>query len=177
MKYVDNNTINSSQTTTLTTVNFITSIGQGTGPSERTGNSVLMKYIKCVFNLQYATAQGPTAMRVTIVTTQSGGAPAALDIYESTGSGAATVLSPWRKNSAISYKVYYDRVFHIDQYRPQQIHRKDIKVKGHHHIKWQGASPTNTGPGNFYALVTVDRASVVNYITLSQLYRIGYLDN
>ncbi|QBX89297.1 capsid protein [Apis mellifera virus-10] len=177
MKYVDNNTINGSMTTTATQVNFITSIGQGSDVSQRNGNSVLLKYIKCTFNLQYNLAQGPTAVRITIVSTMSGGTPAALDIYETTSSGAATVLSPWKKNSAISYKVWYDRVHHIDQYRPQQIHRKDIRSRGHHHIKYQGASPTNTGPGNFYALVTVDRASVANYINMSQLYRIGYLDN
>lgn len=172
-KYVDNNTINASLPGTTTITNFITSVGQGSGSSERNGNSILLKYIKCVFNFKYGISSQPVAIRVTIVTTTTGDAPVAADVYESTGSGAATVLSPWRKNSPIEYKVWFDKIFHLDQYNPQRVHRYDIKAKGHHHIKYTGSAPTSTGPGNFWALLTNDVVGP----TYSQLYRISYLDN
>lgn len=173
MKYVDNNTINASFPTATTTTNFITSIGQGNGSSERNGNSVLLKYIKCVFNFKYGISSGPVAVRITILTTSTGDAPVASDIYESTGSAASIVLSPWRKNSPISYKVWFDKIFHFDQYNPQRVFRHDIRSRGHHHMKYTGASPTSTGPGNFWAMITNDTVGPV----ISQLYRIGYLDN
>lgn len=176
-KYVDNNTLNSPFTSTSTIVNFITSIGQSTDSNGRTGNSVLLKYIKCTFNLKYNNSTNPSAIRITIVTTSTGDAPVASDIYESTGSGSAITLSPWRKNSPVSYKVWFDKLFHVDQYNPQIVYRHSIKARGHHHIKYTGAAPTSTGPGNFWALSTTDNATASIGPTRSELYRVSYLDN
>lgn len=176
-KFVDNNTLNLPYTSTTPVVNFITSIGQGSDENNRTGNSVLLKYIKCTFNLKYNNSTNPSTIRITIVTTETGDAPDPADIYEATGSGSAIVLSPWRKNSPIRYKVWFDRIFHVDQYNPQRVYRHTIKARGHHHIKYTGAAPTSTGPGNFWAISTTDNATSTIGPTHSELYRITYIDN
>lgn len=176
-KFVDNNTLASQYTSTTPVVNFITSIGQGSDESNRTGNSVLLKYIKCTFNFKYNNSTNPCTIRVTIVSTETGDAPDPADIYEATGSGTAITLSNWRKNSPIRYKVWFDRIFHIDQYNPQRVYRHVIKARGHHHIKYTGAAPTSTGPGNFWSISTTDNAASGIGPLRSELYRITYIDN
>jgi len=176
-KYVENNTYANTFANTAPQINFITSIGQGVTSTTRTGNSVLLKYIRCAFNIRYNTSSAPTTLRITIVTVQDGTAPVGTDIYENTASGTQVVISGWKKNSAIAYKVYYDKIFHVDQYNPQRVFTTDIRARGHHHIKYTGPSPTDTGPGNFWAITTVDQTGSGNSIALSQAYRIVYLDN
>lgn len=175
-KFVDNNTVNQSVINANTLVSLITSIGQGVDQNNRTGNSVLAKYIHCTFVMRYSTQIVPTLYRITIVTTADGVVPGAGDIYENTSSGLAVCTSPWKKNSQIRYKVKFDRLFFIDQYRPTTVHRYNIKLR-HHHIKYDGPSPTDTGPGNFWAITTADSGSATNSILTSRNYRIGYLDN
>ena len=176
-KFIDNNTNNQVIQNTNTALSLITSIGQGVDENNRTGNSILAKYIHCTFVMRYNNQVVPTLYRITIVTTQDGTPPGAGDIYENTSSGLAVCTSPWKKNSDIRYKVKFDRLFYIDQYRPTTVHRYNIKIRGHHHIKYVGPSPTDTGPGNFWAFTTADQGSASNSIITTRNYRVSYLDN
>nr|QTE03335.1 MAG: capsid protein [Ciconia boyciana CRESS-DNA-virus sp.] len=173
MKYLDNNTYNLALTTAVSTRTLITSIGQGTGPNQRTGNSVLGKYIKATFRMRFS-GSTPAAIRLTIVSTSDGSVPDRSQIYQVSDTNDGLVVSAWKKNSDIRYKVHYDRVLYMDTYKPIQIVKKDIKIRGHHHMTYTGSAGTDTGPGNFYCFMTPDTTSA---ITATFLFRIGYLDN
>lgn len=177
MKYVDNNSYNAPLTSNPTNFSLITSIGQGSGVSNRTGNSVLAKYIKCAFNLNYNNLAAPIMFRMTVISRPDGATPIRDEIYEDVSSATAICMSPWKKFAATSYKVHFDKTVRLDQYNPIQTHKYDIKLRRKHHLNYTGTSGIDTGPGNFWFIWTAESASASNYAIVSRTFRIGYLDN
>ena len=155
-------------TASVAQVVHLTAIAQGDGQDGRTGNSVLLSYIKCN---EFFVATVPTIVREILFQDMqqiSDTTPSASDILEV----STDPMSYISKTTAGRFKILEDKVYTLESGN-KGLYRVARHTKTYnHHVKYNGAATTDIQKGGIYRLILP--SAVINQ---SSRYRVGFHDN
>jgi len=169
-KYDQSQTANS--VTQAGTVLALTSIAQGDGDGNRTGNSIFVRSINFKGTLTYNT-MGNNEQFVRIILFEdtqqiSDTSPSLADVLE-----AGTTFSHLNSNTVGRFKILYNHVFALSQNRPGIPF--EINKSMRHHVRYNGTAGTDIQRGALYMMWLSDSSS--NYPQLNYETRTSYHDN
>lgn len=179
---VEKNEADSAINTTFSTtssVTLLTTVAQGNDDGNRSGNSILAKYlyIRAVVYRDSANTVQQNFCRYLIVKDlqNTGTAPTLNDLLENVVSGAG-VYSPLSKDHSPRYQVLVDNLFCLLK------NQSDAKVIKHFipindHIKFTGSASTDVYTNNIYLLCYGDIASISNPPIITGNARLAFYDN
>lgn len=159
---------------TTGTVTHLTSVAQGDGDGNRTGNSIFVRALNIRGHVQRNSAGSSVQIvRIAIImdTQQiADSAPVFSDIYEGTD-----VLSHLNSDTVGRFKVLYNQVITLDSVsvplRPFQIN-----LPMRHHVRYNGVNGTDIQRGALYFVAVSSQASA-NYPAITFDARLSYHDN
>ncbi len=185
-KYLDPN-VNSGSATSAGTITCLTGIARGTGPSDRVGDSILLKsvYIPIITKFNTGNTDSPSYVRYMLIrdlNDESDTAPtlASLLTYPT---APASALSPLNMNYENRFQLLADVLVCLDS--SHGIQRDNIEyefkpnqnnpTKNQWHAHFNGTNGTDTGKGHLY-LITIG-SGTTNMNTTTYAGRLFFYDN
>ncbi|UOF78642.1 capsid protein [Circoviridae sp.] len=165
------NTVSATAITSTGLIFPITSIGQGDGAGQRTGNSILLRNFMMRARLTRNASSVTTVVRFMIIQDKqqiSDTSPAISDVLQS-----VSVDSPLNTSSLGRFKVLYNRTILLDANKP--MWHKETYRKLYTHIRYNGNAGTDIQRGGLYCLFISDQPT--NSPLLDFYLRTGYHDN
>lgn len=154
----------------------LTPIAQGDGPSDRTGNQILLKGITLRFTVDSAGAVA-TWQRIMIVRDrqQIGDTPPSdADLFENPG--ATQYLSPLAIATSGRFKVLFNKVFSLSNSSAETDTKYvSIYLRCNSQVRFNGSTATDIQRNGHY-LVMMSSGTTTSRPTLTYNYRVGYTD-
>jgi len=165
-------------TTTPSTTAVITqlnAIAQGDLSSNRTGNSLLLKYLTMRVAVLASTSANQTLLRIIVFFDKqqiADTAPATTDLLS-----VNSTLAFLNNNAAGRFQVIDDRFINLDNLSKKSMHYKYYKsfAGSNIHCKYNGAASTDIQKNGLYVAFISNEAT--NTPSVTGLIRLGYHDN
>jgi len=152
-------------------IRHITALTEGSGPYDRTGNSVLLRSLYKRIRITKHPSPLTTVVRmIFFIDTQqiSDTTPAVADVLTNVG-----VDSPLTLNNYGRFKILLSKTITLTTNSP--IFHSEKFDKMYHHIRFNGTVNTDIQKGGVYMLLLSDQPAA--YPVLDSHIRIGYRDN
>lgn len=139
------------------TVSDLTSISAGTGKGQRIGQHIKPGILHFRCDVTNQAAQTSIRVRVMIVQTfHTTTYPTLADVLKESGTQYAPI-SPYNRDSYLSYKVLWDRMVVVDYYRITKQMKANIKIKKG--IEWFSANAGDWINGSLWLMLVSDTNS------------------
>lgn len=165
--------LNSGGASTTPLFFILTGIDQGDDVNQRSGNSILMKYMTMKITATINSAATATLVRVTIFADNDNDqqTPTAAELYQTSSNILSSINPDYSARYTILRDAYFtlsingDRILMSENYKPLNYHAKYITATG----------STGFGKGNIWACMQSTEAT--NTPTVSIVTRTAYYDN
>lgn len=158
-------------------INNLCQIAQGDNDGERTGNSLLLRYVNIsgVVNRDSTNTSPSSHVRFMLfIDTQQvpDTPPTAADLLQVTSSSAAP-FSKLNKLSVGRYRILTSRLVSVDSGNPSRLF--NLKLNMRHHVRYNGVASTDIQKGAIYFLAISGDATQPPGVVWTS--RISYYDN
>ena len=185
-KYLDPN-VNSGSMTSAGTITCLTGVARGTGPSDRTGDSILLKlvYLKFLTKWNTSNTDSPSYIRLMLIrdlNDNNDTAPTLSNLLTYPTAPAASVSS-LNMLYEERFELLGDKTIYLDSYHGGEVSEFNVSFKpdpnnptrNKYHATFNGSNGTDTGKGHLY-LVQIG-SGTTNMNTCTYVGRVFYYDN
>lgn len=159
---------------TTAAVVHVSSIAQGDTASQRTGNSVLAKYVSVRMRIVSSIASTATTCRVMLVIDKQqvgDTAPVIGDILET----STNPMSHYNPSTAGRFQVIFDKIYQFDNLSKRAVFIKVSKNINKYHIRFNGTAGTDIQKNGVYLVYLSSEAT--NTATADWFTRLTWHDN
>lgn len=160
---------------TSTTTQNLTAIAQGDNDGQRSGNSILLRYIYIRFFLTVHASATNSFVRFLLVCDkqqQGDTTPQLADIIDTTT--LDPIMGPLQKTEVGRFSILMDKVFVLDNISRPNVFKK-IYMKCYKHIRYNGTASSDIQKNGIFLFIYCNEAT--NTPTLKLESRVGYHDN
>lgn len=171
MKHVYYNATNVQVTQAGSVLDLCSLISQGVGGSQRIGDSLKIKDVKCKFTYVYNTTMTTAGTATVVLGMSRDGVPGVADVFAVVSNTSSGQAFPSDTYDRADHWVR-DRMVNVDVYRPQTIF--ELNHKFNHDVLYTNGT-TTTASGNVWLAFISNEPT--NYPTLQIALDIEFLDN